>query len=145
MVTAFLLDVSLLIALADEKHVANTKVRQWFLGLNGKPWATCAITQAGFVRIASNPRFLTPPIALWEAMELLTRLTRRPDHRFWTTDIALAEAVQSLQERLFSHRQVTDAYLLGLAIKHNGRLVTLDRGIEVLAGKEFAQHVLLLH
>ncbi len=59
-------------------------------------------------------------------------------------DISLAEAVQPFRERLFGHRQVTDAYLLGLAIKNKGRLVTLDRGIEVLAGESYRQYVTVL-
>jgi uncharacterized protein len=59
-------------------------------------------------------------------------------------DITFSEAVQPFQERLFGHRQVTDAYLLGLAIKNKGRLVTLDRGIEVLAGEGHGQHVTVL-
>jgi len=141
---AFLLDVSVLIGSADEKHVAYRKVHDWFLGLDGKPWATCAVTEAGFVRIASNPRFFQPRIDVWEAIELLARLTGQPGHRFWPMDVSFGEAVQPFQERLFGHQQVTDAYLLGLAIKNKGRLVTLDSGIEALAGREFAAYVTLL-
>ena len=109
----FLLDVSALIALADEKHVAYRKVHDWFLGLDGKPWATCAVTEAGFVRIASNPRFFQPRIDAWEAMEFLASLTGHPGHRFWPMDINFGEAVRPFEERLFGHQQVTDAYLLG--------------------------------
>lgn len=142
--TPVLLDVSVLIALADEKHVAYGKVHKWFIGLDGRPWATCALTVAGFVRITSNPRFFQPRLDVWEAIELLAKLTALPGHRFWPMDITLAEAVQPFQERLFGHRQVTDAYLLGLAIRNKGRVVTLDRGIEALAGESYRQHVTVL-
>lgn len=142
--TAVLLDVNVLVALSDEKHVAYSKVRRWFLGLQGRPWATCALTVAGFARIASNPRFSQPRLEVGEAIELLTRLTDWPGHRFWPMDITLAEAVQPFQDRLFGHRQVTDAYLLGLAIRNEGRLATLDRGVEALAGNEFARYVTVL-
>jgi toxin-antitoxin system PIN domain toxin len=144
MVAPVLLDVNVLIALADEKHVAYSRVHNWFLGLAGRPWATCALTVAGFVRIASNPRFSQPRLETWEAIELLTRLTGWPGHRFWTIDITLGDAVQPFHERLVGHRQVTDAYLLGLVIKNNGHLVTLDRGFEALAGAEFGRYVTVL-
>jgi toxin-antitoxin system PIN domain toxin len=143
-VTPVLLDINVLIALADQKHVAYSKTHKWFLGLAGRPWATCALTVAGFVRITTNPRFFQPRLEVWEAIELLTRLTALPGHRFWPIDITFAEAVQSFQERLFGHRQVTDAYLLGLAIKHKGRLATLDRSIEALASRELAHYVTVL-
>jgi uncharacterized protein len=143
-VTPVLLDVSVLIALADEKHVAYRKVHKWFLGLDGRLWATCALTVAGFVRITSNPRFFQPRLDVWEAIELLARLTALPGHRFWAMDITLAEAVQPFQDRLVGHRQVTDGYLLGLAIKNKGHLATLDRAIEALAGPAFEQHLIVL-
>jgi len=76
---------------------------------------------------------------------MMDLLSQRPGHRFWPMDSTLTEAVQPFRERLFGHRQVTDAYLLGLAIKNKGRLVTLDRGIETLAGKDYRQHVTVLN
>ena len=75
---------------------------------------------------------------------MIADIARRPGHRFWPMDITLAEAVHPFHERLYGHRQVTDAYLLGLAIKNKGRLVTLDRGVEALAGSEFARYLTVL-
>lgn len=140
----FLLDVNVLIASAYEWHVAHKKAHAWWQRSAGKPWATCALTQAGFVRIISNPGFPPHPVSVAEALELLTGLTQRPGHRFWPIDVNLGEAVYPFVERLFGHRQVTDAYLLGLAIGHQGRLVTLDNGFLALAGREFQDYVLLL-
>lgn len=91
-----------------------------------------------------QPGFPPHPVSLAEALELLTALTQRPGHRFWSMDVSLEEAVRPFVERLFGHRQVTDAYLLGLAMRHHGRLVTLDNGFPALAGKEFRDYVLLL-
>jgi uncharacterized protein len=143
-VSASLLDVNVLIASVDIEHVAYKTVHAWLRESAGGLWATCPLTQAGFVRIISNRRFHELAVSVAEAFELLTAITQRPGHRFWPMDISLAEAVQPFQERLFGHRQVTDAYLLGLAIRNKGRVVTLDRGIEALAGESYRQHVTVL-
>lgn len=141
---ASLFDVNVLIASADERHAAHKSVHLWLNETAGKPWATCPLTQAAFVRIISQPHFHERPVSVREACELLAAITQRPGHRFWPMDIDLVEAVAPIQEKLFGHRQITDAYLLGLAIQNKGRLVTLDRGIETLAGREFAQHLTVL-
>ncbi|MGB8771158.1 MAG: TA system VapC family ribonuclease toxin [Candidatus Korobacteraceae bacterium] len=140
----FLIDVNVLIALLHEAHESHNKVQRWFRELDGKPWATCSLTQAGFVRIVSNPRFSEHPVDLGEALEMLSVVTHLPSHRFWPMDIDLAEAVAPFHDKLFGHRQVTDAYLLGLAIRNKGSLVTLDRAIEAMAGAEFAQNLTVL-
>lgn len=144
MVATSLLDVNMLLASVDRDHVAYRKVHSWLDEMGGSPWATCPLTQAGFVRIVSNRGFHSYDATLAEAFQMLADICRQPGHRFWPLDITLAEAVQPFQEKLVGHRQVTDAYLLGLAIRHKGRLVTLDRGIAALAGDEFARYVTLL-
>jgi len=143
-VTAHLLDINVLIALVDEVHASHNKVQAWFRQLDGKHWATCPLTEAGFVRILSNPAYPAPRLDVHEAVELLSALIRLPGHRFWPADLSLGEAIAPFQHRLFGHKQVSDAYLLGLAIKHKGTLATLDRGVQALAGDEFARHLLLL-
>jgi toxin-antitoxin system PIN domain toxin len=140
----FLLDVNVLIASAYEWHVAHKLAHAWWQRSAGKPWATCPLTQAGFVRIISNPGFPPHPVSLAEALELLTAVTRRSGHRFWPLEVSLEEAVQPFAERLFGHRQVTDAYLLGLAIRNHGQLVTLDKGFRTLAGPELQNYLLVL-
>jgi len=143
-VTVALLDVSVLVASIDEGHVAYKKVHAWLRESGGKPWATCPLTEAGFVRIIANPIFHPEKTRLVDALALLANMTLRPGHRFWPVNIGFAEAVEPFQEKLVGHQQVADAYLLGLAIKNKGRLITLDSGIETLAGKEFAHYVTLL-
>ena len=75
---------------------------------------------------------------------MLSRLTQLPGHRFWPMEVAFLDAVRPFSERLFGHQQVSDAYLLGLAIRNKGKLVTLDQAIESLAGSEFRNAVLIL-
>ncbi len=141
---ATLLDVNVLVASVYEWHVAHGLVHAWWKESEGKPWATCPLTQAGLVRIISNPGFPPDPVNVAEALQLLTDITHRPGHSFWPMDISFAEAVQPFRDRLFGHRQVTDAYLLGLAIRNKGKLATLDRAIRAMAGREFAQYVTVL-
>jgi uncharacterized protein len=143
-VSASLLDVNVLIASAYEWHVGHDRAHAWWRQSGGQPWATCALTQAGFVRVIANRQFHEQRVSVAQAFELLKAMMERPGHHFWPIDITLPEAVQPFQKSLVGHRQVTDAYLLGLAIKNKGRLITLDRGIEVLAGESCRQHVTVL-
>ena len=139
--SGLLLDVNVLIALVREDHSAHRVVKRWFQHLNGRHWATCALTEAGFVRIIANPRFLQRPPEVIEAIDMLQALTNIPGHHFWTMDVTFGAAVEKLQERLFGHQQVTDAYLLGLAASKKGKLATLDHGIRNLAGTEFEHYL----
>ena len=139
--SAFLLDVSVLIALVREDHSAHKVTTRWFRHLDGRHWATCPLTEAGFVRIISNPGFLERPPEVNEAILMLRALTSLPGHQFWTMDVGFAEAIKGMEEKLFGHQQVTDAYLLGLAIRKKGKLATLDRGILTLAGAELSNNL----
>lgn len=130
----FLLDVNVLIALVREDHVAHKHTKRWFQRSGARSWATCSLTQGGFVRIISNPKFLEHAPHISEAVDMLRVLTKLPGHHFWTMDVNFIEATEPVEERLFGHQQVTDAYLFGLAIKKNGKLATFDRGLKMLAG-----------
>ena len=129
-----LLDVNVLVALAWPNHVHHGIARSWFEKNHAKGWATCSITENGFVRISANPQVVeearTPP----EAIAFLERLTRVEGHRFWNDDVSVTRSDAIDVERIRGHRQVMDAHLLGLAIRHRGRLATFDRRIEVLLG-----------
>lgn len=102
------------------------------------------MTEASFVRIVCNPKFSEHSLETGEALEMLRMVAKLPGHRFWAMDVRFLDAVEPFMERLFGHQQVSDAYLLGMAVKNKGKLVTLDRAIKVLAGSEFHDHVLLL-
>lgn len=125
----FLLDANVLIALCWPTHGSHRVVEEWF-GLRGaRGWATCPFTQSAFVRIVSNPAFSRDALAPAKAVRLLQDNLQHAGHRFWPADIPVADAMRGTITRLRGHQQITDAYLIALAVKNRGRLATLDRGI----------------
>jgi len=128
-VTAFLFDVNVLIALMWPAHEGHAQVQQWFSRNAREGWATCPFTQAAFVRIVSNPAFSPDAVTPQEAVKVLSANLKHPFHRFWMDEIDFAQAAARFAERLIGHQQVSDAYLLGLAIHKKGRLATLDRSV----------------
>ncbi|HMD86724.1 MAG TPA: hypothetical protein VKO18_18705 [Terriglobia bacterium] len=98
----------------------------------GKGWATCPFTQNAFVRILSNPAFSPNALTPADALVLMRANLGHPAHRFWEEDISFVNAVEPFGERLVGHRQVSDAYLLGLVIHKKGMLATMDRAILAL-------------
>lgn len=140
----YLLDVSVLLALHRPSHEAHRKVILWFRREGQKAFSTCAMTQAGFIRLMMNPQLSERKAAQNEARQLLDELTQMKDHIFWDSGIGFLEATALLAGGIHGHRQVTDAYLLGLAIHEKGVLATLDRAVRHLAGEEFARNVLVI-
>lgn len=127
--SGFLLDVNVLIALLWPAHEAHGRAQRWFAKNADQGWATCAMTQAGFVRIVSSPAFSRRVVSPRDALEVLQGSLLHRAHRFWAEDIGVTEAVARFGRRLLGHQQITDAYLLGLAIHKRGRLATLDSGL----------------
>jgi toxin-antitoxin system PIN domain toxin len=138
----YLLDVNLLIALAWPSHVHHHLAQKWFAKKRAAGFRTCPLTQIGFVRISSNPKFTADAVSPHQALTLLERITNLPEHKFWPADLALSDAVSKL-DPLVGHRQLTDAYLMAVARARRGVLATLDRGALALAGPN-AQSVELL-
>ena len=128
----YLLDTNLLIALYWPSHQRHDCAAKWFARQRGKGWATCPLTEAGFVRIVSNPAFSRDAVQPREALQVLSANTAARDHQFWPDELPVAGAVAFAGVRLVGHQQVTDAYLLGLAIRRGGVLATLDTGIGAL-------------
>jgi toxin-antitoxin system PIN domain toxin len=122
---AALLDVNVLIALLDADHVHHARAMSWLTENISAGWASCAITQNGCVRIMSQPGY---PNALPSARvaERLREATGTEHHQFVPDDLSLLDEQHFDLHQLLGHRQVTDAYLLGLAIAHGLRFVTLD-------------------
>ncbi|HEV3037135.1 MAG TPA: TA system VapC family ribonuclease toxin [Candidatus Angelobacter sp.] len=137
---AFLLDVNVLVALLWTTHEDHLRVQQWFVRNSPKGWATCAFTQAAFVRISANPAIFPNAVRPSEAIEMLNKDLLHPSHQFWKDEISFAEAVKPFRERLSGHRQVTDAYLLGLAIHMKGKLATMDRAVLGLLLEKDREH-----
>ena len=127
--TAFLLDVNVLIALMWPAHEGHAQAQDWFSRESREGWATCPLTQAAFVRIITNPAFSRDAVTPQEALKLLDANLNHPSHRFWADEIGFVAATQPFVGRLIGHQQVTDAYLLGLAMHKHGKLTTMDRGV----------------
>lgn len=134
-----LLDTNLLIALLWPSHERHEPAVKWFARHRGKGWATCPFTQAGFVRIVSNPAFSRDAVQPREAIHVLSANTAAKDHTFWPDELPFAETVAFTGVRLMGHQQVTDAYLLGLAIRRGGVLATLDERIAALTEAKSAE------
>ncbi len=123
-----LLDVNVLIALLDGGHAMHSSATDWLARECSKGWASCPLTQNGVVRIMSQPNYPTPrPAAL--VAERLALACSASEHVFWAADVSLLAVGLIDWQRLLGHRQVTDAYLLALAVRQQGRLVTFDQRI----------------
>lgn len=125
-----LLDVNALVALAWDSHVHHARMRAWFAANSTAGWATCPITESGFVRVSSNPKVLPSAIGVNAAREVLSALRARPGHRFLTDDVSISD---SDVPAIAGYRQVTDAHLLTLARRRGIRLVTFDARIPVMS------------
>ncbi len=124
-----LLDVNVLLALAWPNHVHHLAAHGWFGENCGSGWATCPLTQLGFVRLSMQPAVVKIPILFGDVMEALARMTAHGAHRFWLLEGGLADVDAEIRGRLVGHHQLTDAVLLDLAMRHQGRLATFDRRI----------------
>lgn len=129
-----LLDINVLLALLDCDHIHHEQSRRWFESEVHLGWASCAITQNGCTRILSQPGYPSP-VSPVRAVELLSKATSDASHAFWPCEISILNEVIFDHSRIHSPRQLTDAYLLGLATHQDGRLVTLDRKIAYSAVK----------
>jgi toxin-antitoxin system PIN domain toxin len=141
-----LLDINVLIALLDAAHTFHQRAHQWW-GANIKSgWASCPLTENGVVRIMSNPGYsqtlrLTPS----DLISRLNLFAGQTDHQFWPDDVSLKDAAVFVAERMHSSRQLTDIYLLGLAVARGGRLATFDQSVPlsvVMGATDANLHVL---
>ncbi len=130
---AALLDLNILTALLWPSHEHHDAAHRWFSARGTAQWATCALTQLGFVRIVTNPAFSRDALSPSDAIELLVQNLAHPGHVFWSSDLQVPAALKSIGRSLEGHRQVTDAYLLAVAGHHKGLLATFDRGMASLA------------
>ena len=125
-----LFGVNVLLALLDSDHTDHARAGEWLDAEVEAGWASCPITENGFVRIISQPRYPSPVLPA-QAVELLADARRSRHHAFWPCDVSLLEAQVVDRSRLHGSRQVTDAYLLALAVAHDGRFVTFDRALSL--------------
>ena len=139
-----LFDVNALLALFDKDHIFHPRIRGWWHSNVASGWATCPITQNGFARITSQPGY-TSPCSLPNAIAALSLGLVQHGHEFWPDDISITDTSLFDHSRILGPNQITDVYLLALAVKNGGRLVTFDVGIPVAAVKGAAKaHVVSL-
>jgi len=139
-----MLDVSVLIALLDGEHVHHAMVTRWFTDNAPNGWATCPLTQNGCIRILSQPAYLNSTPAAMVA-DILGEAVADPGHEFWPDSFSLLSPNALHWDRLLSGRHLTDVYLLALAVRNGGRLVTLDKGIPLSAVPDATpEHLMVL-
>jgi hypothetical protein len=130
-----LLDVNVLVALFDPDHVHHEVAHDWFADAGRSGWATCPLTEAGFVRVLSNPAYGGTLVRPADLAARLRRFCASGGHAFWPGEVSLLDASLFDLSRAAGHRQLTDIYLLGLAVKRRDRLATFDRTIPMRAVK----------
>ena len=139
-----LLDVNVLVALLDRTHLHHRVATDWLAANVSRGWASCPLTQNGCVSILSLPSYRNAqsPSAV---ADRLGQATGNKSHEFWPDSVSVVEKGRLHWDRVLSSRQITDVYLLALAVARGGRLVTLDRSIafEAVPGA-VAKHLLVL-
>jgi toxin-antitoxin system PIN domain toxin len=124
-----LLDVNLLVALFDPGHVHHEQAHDWFEDNRARGWATCPLTENGFVRVISHPRYPGGPERVEMLVSLLHTFCETRHHHFWPDAVSLTDPALFNAAFLRGYTQITDVYLLGLAKKMGGVLASLDRTI----------------
>lgn len=128
-----LLDVNVLIALLDDAHVFSQRANAW-LDATPRRIATCPIVENGVIRIMSAPVYSATHRATPEQVANgLKALSKGVDHEFWPDEVSLLDDSRVDFSRLHGHRQITDAYLLALAVHHGGALASFDAGVPLTA------------
>lgn len=127
-----LLDVNVLIALLDSDHTSHAVAFSWFKEHAGAGWASCPITQNGCIRIMANPGYPNS-LPIQSVMKRLADACEDGVHEFWPDDVSLLDPTTVDSTRIHGPRQLTDIYLLALAVRHEGRFVTFDTGIPLAA------------
>ena len=127
--TTYLLDINVLLALCDSRHVHHEAAHRWFADKGNQSWATCPLTENGFVRIASHPNYPNRPGDVHAVCAILHQLCDGRSHQFWAEDISIRQILEA--SAIITHTQITDVYLAGLAVHRKGKLATLDQRIPV--------------
>ena len=125
-----LFDVNVIIALLDPDHAFHERAHDWWANNDRHGWASCPLTENGVVRIMSNPNYSHK--TKYHPSDLINRLAafaKNSDYEFWPDNLSLRDGKKFAAERIHSSRQLTDLYLLALAVENNGRLVTFDHSI----------------
>ena len=131
-----LLDLNILTALLWPAHEHHEAAHSWFSARGHARWATCALTQLGFVRIVSNPAFSRDALSPIHALALLADNLTHANHEFWPESLPVPTAVKTVAAGLQGYRQLHDAYLLVLAHRRKSVFATFDRGVRTIASAD---------
>ena len=134
-----LLDVNVLIALVDPQHVHHDPAHHWFSRHALSGWATCPLTQNAVLRILGNPRYPNSPGSPATVMPLLAGLLAHSAHVFWPDDLGWLGNSVIKGDQVLGHGQITDTYLLALAVHNRGCMASFDERLSTAAvngGKE---------
>ena len=123
-----LFDVNMLIALFDPEHIHHNPAQSWWDANREGGWASCPLSQNGFVRITSQATYPKPSPA-HDMVERLAEAVADTNHEFWPDDISITDEALFVRDRMLGPKRLTDIYLLALAVRHDGRLATFDRKI----------------
>lgn len=138
-----LLDVNVLVALLDADHVSHHAAMAWFEVHAKQGWASCPLTQNGCVRIMSSSSYPNP-LPVQALVKRLSEACHQPVHEFWPDQPSVLDTQAFDATRIHGPRQITDVYLLGLAVQRSGRFVTFDRGIPLAAVRNATTRHLLV-
>ena len=108
-------------------HVHHDAAHRWFAETGSRSWATCPLTENGFVRIARNPNYPNRPGEVPFVLDILRTFCSLEGHSFWSDELSIREML--VPQTLVLHRQITDLYLLGLAAHRGEKLVSFDQRI----------------
>ncbi len=125
-----LLDSSFLIPLIDPKHGFHDRAQEWWSSQQNAGWASCPLTQNAAIRIMSGPTYdKNESFSIGLLTDLMTEFTKAVDHEFWTDSISILDKTIFDRSRILGPNQITDIYLLGLAVCNKGRFVTFDQRV----------------
>lgn len=128
-----LLDVNVLIALSDPTHAFYSAAHRWFAEHRSEGWATCVLTENAFVRITSSPAYPGRRTTAEDAVERLRDSCSDGQHSFWSESLSIREHDRFHWHHVQGARQLTDVYLLALAVSNSGCLATFDSTISLRA------------
>lgn len=129
-----LLDVNVLVALFDEEHLFNELAHRWLETGGSQGWASSSMTENGLVRVLCHPNYSKKArFSPFQVVTALRHFVAHGSHEFWPDDLTLRDSAVFNPAAILGPRQITDLYLLGLAVRHGGRLVTFDEGINLSA------------
>ena len=138
-----LLDVNVLIALLDADHTLHGRAATWFSAHAKSGWASCPITENGCIRVMAHSSYPNS-VPGHAVMSRLAQASSGPLHEFWPDDVSLLDPSVADFKKIHGPRQLTDVYLLALAVKHGGAFVTFDAGVPVAAVRDAKKSQLLV-